>query len=149
MIKSFANKIAGTSLKHYKNIQSGKEIAFYRRHRNHARIEQEKYGGKVIPSAITGNPADPNIIKISQERFGKAVPILCPRGALRSEENIRRYRDCIKSMKEKEDITNGLKRTYQRETIEAGEVKTASQEIRDTITYKEKQEERQIQEGYR
>ena len=149
LIKSFSNKIATTSLKRYKNLQSGKEIAFYRRYRDHARIEKEKYGGKVIPSAIVGDPTDPKIIKISQERFEKSIPILCKRGLLSHEENIRMIRDCMKSIKEKDDITKGLKRTYQREIIEAGEVKKASQKIRDTITYKEKKEECQTQEEYR
>lgn len=146
MIKS--NARATKALRYYKDIKNGQEIAFYRRYRNHARIEKEKYGGKVIPSAIIGDPKDSEIIKISQERFGKAVPILCPRGALEHNEIIKAYKESIKKIKEKEELTKMLRNTYQKEEINSEEIKLSSEMIRSTIN-NEKNKENQIQEGYR
>lgn len=83
------------SLNEFRNIPEksiGGEIAFYRRKRNHDAIEREKYGGKIIPDAVSGY-ISPEILDAASGRFGKNVPIILPRGSLSSEErknNVRR-----------------------------------------------------------
>ena len=63
----------------------GGEIAFYRRKRNHDAIENEKYGGKIIPDAVTGS-ISPETLDAANGRFGKNIPIILERGSLSSEE---------------------------------------------------------------
>lgn len=83
------------SLNEFQNIPEGSiggEIAFYRRKRNHDAIESEKYGGKVVPDAVSGS-ISPEILDIATGRFGKNIPIILERGSLNSEKqknNIRR-----------------------------------------------------------
>ena len=83
------------SLNEFQNIPDGStggEIAFYRRKRNHDAIENEEYGGKIIPDAVTGS-ISPEILDIANGRFGKNIPIILERGSLSSEEkknNVRR-----------------------------------------------------------
>lgn len=76
------------SLNEFQNIPDGStggEIAFYRRKRNHDAIENEKYGGKIIPDAVTGS-ISPETLDAANGRFGKNIPIILPRGSLSSEE---------------------------------------------------------------
>lgn len=83
------------SLNEFQNMSDGSiggEIAFYRRKRNHDAIENEKYGGKIIPDAVTGS-ISPETLDAANGRFGKNIPIILPRGSLSSEEkknNVRR-----------------------------------------------------------
>ena len=83
------------SLNEFQNIPDGSiggEIAFYRRKRNHDAIENEKYGGKIIPDAVTGS-ISPETLDAANGRFGKNIPIILERGSLSSEEkknNVRR-----------------------------------------------------------
>lgn len=83
------------SLNEFQNIPDGStggEIAFYRRKRNHDAIENEEYGGKIIPDAVTGS-ISPETLDIANGRFGKNIPIILERGSLSSEEkknNVRR-----------------------------------------------------------
>lgn len=76
------------SLNEFQNIPDGStggEIAFYRRKRNHDAIENEEYGGKIIPDAVTGS-ISPETLDIANGRFGKNIPIILERGSLSSEE---------------------------------------------------------------
>ena len=74
------------ALNNFQNVTSGKgEIAFYRRKRNHMAIESQKYGGKIIPDAISGGVSSWNL-DLANGRFGKKIPILLQRGSLRSEK---------------------------------------------------------------
>ena len=76
------------SLNEFQNMSDGSiggEIAFYRRKRNHDAIENEKYGGKIIPDAVTGS-ISPETLDAANGRFGKNIPIILPRGSLSSEE---------------------------------------------------------------
>ena len=76
------------SLNEFQNIPDGSiggEIAFYRRKRNHDAIENEKYGGKIIPDAVTGS-ISPETLDVANGRFGKNIPIILKRGSLSSEE---------------------------------------------------------------
>lgn len=76
------------SLSKFQNMSDrdgGGEIAFYRRKRNHDAIENEKYGGKIIPDAISGF-ISPEILDIATGRYGKNIPIILGRGSLSSEE---------------------------------------------------------------
>ena len=76
------------SLNEFQNMSDGSiggEIAFYRRKRNHDAIENEKYGGKIIPDAVTGS-ISPETLDAANGRFGKIIPIILPRGSLSSEE---------------------------------------------------------------
>lgn len=83
------------SLNEFQNMSDGSiggEIAFYRRKRNHDAIENEKYGGKIIPDAVTGS-ISPETLDAANGRFGKNIPIILERGSLSSEEkknNVRR-----------------------------------------------------------
>lgn len=81
------------ALDNFQNVVSGNgEIAFYRRKRNHVAIESQKYGGKIIPNAISGGVSPVNL-DLANGRFGKKIPILLKRGSLSSEkrrESVRR-----------------------------------------------------------
>ena len=86
---------SNSSLNEFQNMRDGiigGEIAFYRRKRNHDAIENEKYGGKIIPDAVTGS-ISPETLDAANGRFGKNIPIILERGSLSSEEkknNVRR-----------------------------------------------------------
>ncbi len=87
--------VSNKRIKGYKQITNGSEIAFYRRHRSHERIETEKYGGKIIPDAIIGDATDPEIIKAAQTRFGTSIPIIVRRNALQDEQYIQKIKEAI------------------------------------------------------
>lgn len=121
-------------LKRYSECKRGTEIAFYRRYRSHSRIEKEGHGGKVMPSAILGDPKNPVIIKIAQERFGKPIPILCKRGMLQDQKDIEAIKEAIK-------IANGeieipfylnLQKIYEEEGIRLGEIQEEATLLRNT-----------------
>lgn len=83
-----SNGYSNWSLNKFQNIPEGSiggEITFYRRKRNHDAIEREKYGGKIIPDAVSGY-ISPEILDAASGRFGKNIPIVLPRGSLGSEE---------------------------------------------------------------
>lgn len=88
------------SLRGYKTIKYGTEIAFYRRFRNHKTIENSGYGGKIIPDAVTLSVSKENIIS-SMQTFGQIIPFVVPRGALSNEKRVAEYRAIIlEAMKE-------------------------------------------------
>ena len=98
IIKSFGN--SDLPLKEYKNQNTGAEIAFYRRYRDHKKIkESPRYGGKIIPNAIFIQDITPSNLQIPTKIFGRNIPIIC-RGKLQTEEDIKRITKMIKNMKE-------------------------------------------------
>ena len=91
-----------TSLKDYENQKKGIEIAFYRRYRDHKKIEESpEFGGKILPDAIFLTNITPENIQITTKVFGRKIPIIC-RGKLQTEEDINYITRMIKEMKEVE-----------------------------------------------
>lgn len=98
LIKSTGD--TNSSLREYKNQNAGTEIAFYRRYRDHKKIEESpRYGGKIIPDAIFASFITPEILQLPTKIFGRNIPIIC-RGTLQTEKNIREITAMIKNQKE-------------------------------------------------
>ena len=95
-----ARGFSNLSIREYQKQNYGMEIAFYRRYRDHKKIEESpRYGGKIIPDAIFVSNITPEAIQIPTRIFGKRIPIIC-RGKLKTEEQIKRVTEMIKEQKQ-------------------------------------------------